>query len=354
MGGGDIVLGLDISVWQRQPDFDRIPAEYAFIVAKSSEGNGFIDPTWRRNIAEIRRIGRIPGAFHYARPDLGNSPQAEADWWLNAVGNPEGMLLQADHESAGGSAGWSEAFCVRVRDQLQGYHCLFYSYWSWIAQRAFWQRPGMSTYPLWFAWPASNGPMPTPLPWDRVAIQQDGVVAVPGIVGDVDFDRFFGNLADLRALTVGGGATPAAQEIDMQGIVCTSDQPDRYPRGIYFAEAFQLSDGSWYPVRKRYIPDDATTGAVAPVLGGIRGVRADFLDMAENGPVYSTNVQPPEVDELLSQLKTKVDELDQPSVDVATLAPILVAALVSQLPPGADPHAIAHEVVSDLLSRVKG
>jgi GH25 family lysozyme M1 (1,4-beta-N-acetylmuramidase) len=200
--------GGDESIWQGRVNWDAVKASgRQFEFAKATEGHGYEDPQFARNWAEMLRVGiPIPGAYHFAREDLGNSPQAEADWFLSVVqratGNVQGCLLALDAESAGGSARWCLAFLDRIRDRLGGYRAGFYSYASWIQSRNLRSAPRLGEYWLWLAWPDSNGPLPALSPWTGCAMQQ---YTAGGLTGG-DINRFFGSLDQLKALTVGGGA----------------------------------------------------------------------------------------------------------------------------------------------------
>ena len=223
------VEGFDISNWQS--GIYSGGGGFAFGVAKATEGIGFKDPSYDRHIAAIRASGIIPGAYHFCRPDLNpGNPEGEADWFLQVIGNPAGMLLQCDSESNGGSADWCHRFLVRVLQQT-GSYITFYSYLNWIQTRAIASISDIGNFPLWFAWPTANGVMPTPAPWGSVAIQQWGLTNVPGITsGGADADTFFGDAGQLGALTVGGSGS--ILEDSLMGMI--SFRPggpnDRYDR----------------------------------------------------------------------------------------------------------------------------
>lgn len=199
--GGSVLAGFDRSKWQS----GVYPGGggYSFAFAKATEGNGYKDPTYDRAIAEIRAAKLVPGAYHFARPDLGNSPEAEADWFLLVVGDPRGMLLGLDLEAGDGNlAGLRDRFCDRVEKRAGG-PCWWYSYDHFVRLHAL--NTAGTKYPYWAAWPDSNGELPT-YNFGRPAMQQYGLGAVPGLGGQVDVNRFFGSLSELQALAVGGGA----------------------------------------------------------------------------------------------------------------------------------------------------
>lgn len=76
------MYGVDISNWQ-----SSTPAGYDFYIIKASEGNGYKDPRLDQHYNQVKAWGKPYGFYHFARPDLGNTPQAEADWFLSLVGH---------------------------------------------------------------------------------------------------------------------------------------------------------------------------------------------------------------------------------------------------------------------------
>ena len=73
-----------------------VPEGYDFYILKASEGNGFKDPRLDSHYNTLVSRGvKNYGFYHYARPDLGNTPQAEADWFLYLVGHHAGKCIYA-------------------------------------------------------------------------------------------------------------------------------------------------------------------------------------------------------------------------------------------------------------------
>ncbi|MDU8981274.1 GH25 family lysozyme, partial [Bifidobacterium scardovii] len=77
--------GVDASNWQgcitdtRAGQARRAGASFAFI--KATEGAGYTDPQADCSMRGLKTAGVRRGVYHFARPDLGNSPEAEADWF---------------------------------------------------------------------------------------------------------------------------------------------------------------------------------------------------------------------------------------------------------------------------------
>ncbi|HJT79129.1 MAG TPA: glycoside hydrolase family 25 protein [Gemmataceae bacterium] len=207
------LTGIDISAFNRV-DWSALaaPGGPAFAFAKATEGVGFQDQSLAVNGPALADPGPIvAGFYHFARPDLGNSAQAEADWFCRVVApyvtacrrQPTGVLLALDLEVGSGQLlSWRDAFCDRVLANL-GLPCGWYSDWTFV------QEHGLDV-PTdlwgWFAWPDSNGALP-PAAFP-IAIQQYGT----GLQGGAtcDLDRFFGDHDQLLALASGAGGDSMA------------------------------------------------------------------------------------------------------------------------------------------------
>ena len=90
------VRGLDVSAAQGVIDFDRVPADFRFIVVKVSEGEGYKDQTRLRNMAEARRTGRHVMAYHFFKTLQDAAKQAENFW--NALGDTCPIFAWLDFE----------------------------------------------------------------------------------------------------------------------------------------------------------------------------------------------------------------------------------------------------------------
>lgn len=82
--------GCDISGYQTET-----PKGYDFYIIKASEGS---QGNWKLSSAHRNNAkgwGKKIGFYHFARPDLGNTYQKEADAFLNTVGNDIGKAVLA-------------------------------------------------------------------------------------------------------------------------------------------------------------------------------------------------------------------------------------------------------------------
>lgn len=218
--------GIDVSQFQKGIDWNAVAQGNAFAIAKATEGVGFTDPEWANFSAVLEAPGPlVPGAYHFARPDLGNSATAEADWFSSVVrpfvqackAQPTGVLLVLDLEQGplGDLSGWRDTFCARVQVNLAAV-CGWYSFWNFILNHGL---NAATPYWAWFAWPDSNGPMPATA--FQVVMQQYGAGPQGGV--NCDLDRFFGTHDQLLALAGGSDLTPEEHDW-LQSLVAYKDQ----------------------------------------------------------------------------------------------------------------------------------
>lgn len=92
-----MLKGIDVSAHQNSMSFEGLD----FVIIKASEGVGFKDKMLDTHYNNFhgsndgKPDSKCYGFYHYARPDLGNSPEEEADWYLSLVGHHAGHALFA-------------------------------------------------------------------------------------------------------------------------------------------------------------------------------------------------------------------------------------------------------------------
>jgi lysozyme len=188
--------GCDLSTYQGTPNWDVLKNNVNFVIIKSTEGSGFTDPQFRRNQSEARRVGIPRGFYHFARCDLGNSGVQEANWFLQVVGplQPgESLYLDYEVQWGGDNVKWVLDFVNTISNNLNGYKPLFYSYQSMLTSHD-WTPVVKLGVGLWVAAPGSptNTNFQTGA-WPFAGLLQWGTQAIPGVVGQVDSDTFFGD-----------------------------------------------------------------------------------------------------------------------------------------------------------------
>lgn len=189
--------GIDVSVHQGAIDWPLVAAAgYSFALCKATEGVGWADRSFATNWRGCRQAGLRRGAYHFARPGLGNLPSAEADWFVQQVHETGDLLpgdvLALDLEDNGVAvqedlAGWALAWLEAV-ERTTGRRPLLYSYPAYLEQHGLMAAPALARFPLWLASWRRTPPLAPP-PWRSIAIwQYTSRGEVPGITGFVDLN----------------------------------------------------------------------------------------------------------------------------------------------------------------------
>ena len=79
--GIEIYPGIDVSHHQGNIDWATVSASgmAQFCWIKVTEGNDYQDPKHEQNIISARQVGIPVGGYHFARPDLHESPRQEVE-----------------------------------------------------------------------------------------------------------------------------------------------------------------------------------------------------------------------------------------------------------------------------------
>lgn len=110
-----MLTGIDISKWQGA-GFNLDVAD-DFVIIKATEGTGYVDPLCDKFYQQAKAKGLLRGVYHFARPDLGNSGAAEAEYFVSQIKGYIGdAVLVLDYECAPYSDDWAYAFAKRVHD----------------------------------------------------------------------------------------------------------------------------------------------------------------------------------------------------------------------------------------------
>ena len=105
--------GTDISKWQGCVGSGQAATAKAsgvnFGFVKVTEGNGYTDSVADCTMQSLKANGIRRGVYHFARPDLGNSPEAEADWFVSQTRGymHDGVIPVLDWEPSGSYKTWS-------------------------------------------------------------------------------------------------------------------------------------------------------------------------------------------------------------------------------------------------------
>jgi GH25 family lysozyme M1 (1,4-beta-N-acetylmuramidase) len=212
----EFVDGLDVSHWQSTIDWPKVvDAGYVFTFAKGTEGVGWTDRKFHENITNGVAAGELMGIYHFARPDLGNSAEDEANHFLDVVGDylKSGYLRPVLDLEVGASMGktalsnWTLEWMETVENRT-GISPLIYVNPSYIR---YYLTDAVTKYDLWVAhWTCEPEPSyyyPNTDKWRDWAFWQyygpggcgRNVGYVPGIETNIDLNIFNGVEEGLQA-----------------------------------------------------------------------------------------------------------------------------------------------------------
>lgn len=84
-----------------------------FVIHKATEGISFVDNKFHANMQVYMGKDTILGSYHFARPDLGHTPQDEANHYINSISPYIGnMFLALDVEGKALSCKNLDKWCV--------------------------------------------------------------------------------------------------------------------------------------------------------------------------------------------------------------------------------------------------
>jgi GH25 family lysozyme M1 (1,4-beta-N-acetylmuramidase) len=202
--------GIDVSHWQEVIDWNQVAgAGYSFAFVKGTEGVGWTDSKFFTNIESGEAAGLYLGVYHFARPDLDNTGQEEAEYFLSVVGDyiKSGYLRPVLDLEVGGSLGretisaWVMEWMQTVENQT-GVAPLIYTNLYYINS---FLSEEVTAYDLWIAYwncdPTVTSTIPPTGIWDDWAFWQYCVGnpgTVPGISTRIDLDIYDGLESNLN------------------------------------------------------------------------------------------------------------------------------------------------------------
>ena len=205
--------GIDVSHWQGDIAWSQVSqAGYSFAFIKASEGNGWKDANFDTNMNGAYSAGILAGAYHFARPDLGNSASDEATWFVNVAGNyikPGYLRPVLDVEKGGGSlsntalSNWITTWMDTVKSKT-GVEPIIYTNRNYATN---YLDTALTKYDLWIAEyfiPCDSTKTPYTGIWSGTwdFWQWCDKGNVPGITGDVDVNLFNGDQTQLSKFVI--------------------------------------------------------------------------------------------------------------------------------------------------------
>ena len=150
--------GMDVSKWQGCVGSSQAATAKAsgvnFAFVKVTEGNGYTDSVADCTMQSLKANGIRRGVYHFARPDLGNSPEAEADWFIGQTRGyvNDGVIPVLDWEPSGSYVTWSW-WALRWLQRVEsawGVKPLIYTSAS-VIKMTDWTAVANANYGLWVA-----------------------------------------------------------------------------------------------------------------------------------------------------------------------------------------------------------
>ena len=144
-----MLKGIDISHHQKGIDLGAIDVD--FVICKATEGNGYTDEMCDTFYQKAKSLGKKLGVYHFARPDLGNTAEAEADWFVKeTLGYHKEAMLVLDWESGDlTNVAWAKAWLDRVYSKTGVKPVIYMS--ASVMHSADWSSVVNADYGLWVA-----------------------------------------------------------------------------------------------------------------------------------------------------------------------------------------------------------
>lgn len=283
---------VDISSFQGPIDFvaNRAWAAsfdgIARIAMKATEGVGFVDPRFRANRSAALAAGfDVLIMYHFARPDLGNSDIAEANFMQSVVGpirNSDMIILDYEVQSPLATAQWALGWLVEFGPKygkLPG----IYASSAYILEKLQW--PALEVFPLWLAnWQFTPDERPAcPPPWSSYEfVQYTDRATIPGIPGVVDCNIYLGGTIPMpQSPQVPGGWSDDGH---------TLTAPNHIPVVLGFRD--KVLNSNWspdnWPMRAEYHADPVEQSHPSLGAGPAQEFRWDRLAGCASLGIYKT------------------------------------------------------------------
>ena len=196
--------GIDISEHQKYLNLSMVACD--FVIVKATEGKTYSDPYFFQHIENAKRLGKLLGFYHFARPE-NNNPHDEVLNFLNSVRGYIGEGIPfLDWESSGKyDTTWAKQWLDEFYS-ITGVKPVIYMSES-VTKTYDWSRVA-PTYPLWIAryrdynidynYDMSNaGKTPVPKYWDTYIMWQwTSSGRLDGYGANLDCNLFYGEKAE--------------------------------------------------------------------------------------------------------------------------------------------------------------
>lgn len=215
-----MLKGIDISHHQKGIDLGAIDTD--FVICKATEGNGYTDEMCDTFYQKAKSLGKKLGVYHFARPDLGNTAEAEADWFIKeTLGYHKEAMLILDWESGDlTNVSWAKAWLDRVYEKTGVKPVIYMS--ASVMSSADWSSVVNADYGLWVANYGTNDGTAQESVFDRYPLkywsfyalwQYTSTGRLNGYNGNLDLNYFSG---DESAWDKYAGGSPSSSSTSSQ------------------------------------------------------------------------------------------------------------------------------------------
>lgn len=197
---------IDVSQWQGNINWNQVDAPIAIIKISGGDAGLYYDSKANQNYYSAKAAGKAVGMYHFAG---GGDPYQEADFFLNGCSpfEPNDVFVLDWEITHPDPVGWCKAFIQRCIERT-GVKPLIYLNQSTIFAYD-WTPVVNQDVGLWVAHWGYTPDQDVPIKWwmTYVLHQYSSRGRVPGIIGDVDLNEWFGSVDQFRAY--GFKAAPA-------------------------------------------------------------------------------------------------------------------------------------------------
>ena len=189
-----MLKGIDISRYQDGIKIENLDID--FVIVKATEGVGYQDPNYVEYLDVALRSNKKIGLYHYARPDLGNTPEQEANWFIEKAKNYiKRAILVLDWEVDTSNVNWANTFLKTVYEKTKVRPIIYMS--AYPSNTYNWTEVVKGNYGLWIASYGANTGAPSVPPTNKywpfyILWQYTSNGYVDGYSKRLDLDYFYG------------------------------------------------------------------------------------------------------------------------------------------------------------------
>lgn len=194
IGGDNVLKGIDISRYQAGINMNTLDID--FVIVKATEGVGYTDPNYKEYLQDAIYSNKKIGLYHYARPDLGNTPEDEATWFLSkAKDYIKKAILVLDWEVNTSNTNWAYDFLKTIYEKTNVRPIIYMS--ASPANTYDWTRVVNGNFGLWIASYGANTGAPGTPPINKywpfyILWQYTSKGYINGYSKNLDLNYFYG------------------------------------------------------------------------------------------------------------------------------------------------------------------